>query len=413
MGSLNAPAEMPRPARSWRRLAVPTLAVLIVIVLLEGLSWVALFASRRLLEEEIRTTRDIFREQQVLIRRLVAPGESRLLAIDSVLGWRYKAGHVDSTNQTNEQGVRSRRIYAPKPPPGVLRIAAFGDSFIYGNEVANDQCWATVVEGLDPRLEVLNYGVGGYGVDQAYLRFRLEGDRLAPRVVVMGFVPGNIGRAVNVYRRFLSNRELPLAKPRYVLGADGQLDLLPGPIRDVSQYARYLANPGRVRELGRHDYWYEPAVYENVLHDVSATVRLLTGLWVKVRRRYFDGQRLVQDGVFNRESAAFKIHVALFRQFDSDVRERGALPLVVFFPDLEAVLRGTAGQLPAYAPLQDELREHGIDYLDLREAFLAAAPTTEVQDWFMPGGHYSPSANQIVAAWLQPRLFERVRENGF
>lgn len=413
MGSVNPPAETPRPARARRRLAVAAVAVLVVTLILEGLSWAALLASRRLLEEEIRTTRDIFREQQVLIRRLVAPGESRLLAIDSVLGWRYKAGHVDSANQTNEQGVRSRRMYAPKPPPGVLRIAVFGDSFIYGNEVANDDCWATLVEGIDPRLEILNYGVGGYGVDQAYLRFRLEGDRLAPRVVVMGFVPGNIGRAVNVYRRFLSNRELPLAKPRYVLDTEGQLDLLPAPIRDVSRYERYLANPGLIRELGRHDYWYEPAVYENALHDVSATVRLLTGLWVKVRRRYLDQERLLRDGVFNRESAAFKIHVALFKQFDSDVRERGALPLVVFFPDLETVVRGAAGQPPPYAPLQDELREHGIDYVDVREAFLAAPPIPKAQDWFMPGGHYSPSANQVVAAWLRPRLFERVRENGF
>ena len=411
MPSLSGPAEMPRPHRPRRRLAVTTIAVLIVIVLVEGLSWAALLASRPLLDEEIRTTRDIFQEQQVLIRRLIAPGESRLLAIDSLLGWRYKAGHIDSVNQTNEQGLRSRRMYAPTPPPGVLRVAAFGDSFVYGNEVSNDHCWATVVERLDPRLEILNYGVGGYGVDQAYLRFRLEGDRLAPGVVVMGFVPGNLGRAVNVYRRFLSNRELPLAKPRYVLDTDGQLDLLPGPIRHVSDYARYLANPGLVRELGRHDYWYEAAVYENVLHDISATVRLLTGLWVKVRRRYLDRERLLHDGVFNRESTAFKINVALFRAFDSAVRERGALPLVVVFPDLETVLRGVAGRPPPYAPLLDELREHGIHYFDLREAFLKA-PIAKPQDWFMPRGHYSPSANQVVAAWLWPRLLERVGNTG-
>lgn len=392
-----------------RRLLIAMIATLIVAAVLEGLSWVALIASRPLLDDDIRTTRDIFREQQVLIRRLIAPDESRLLAIDSVLGWRYKAGHVDRTNETNGQGVRSRRMYAPRPPSGGVRVAAFGDSFVYGNEVANAHCWSTVLEDLDPRLEILNYGVGGYGVDQAYLRFLLEGDRLAPAVVVIGFSPVDLGRVVNVYRRFASNREVPLVKPRYALGAESRLNLLPTPVRDAAGYARYLAHPGLVRELGRHDYWYEPAVYENALHDLSATVRLFTGLWVRVRRRYVDRERLVRDDVFNRESTAFRIQVAIFVQFASDVRARGAVPLVVIFPDLESVLRRGTGRPPVYAPLLDELRTRRMDYVDLAEAFLAAPPSRKTEDWFMPGGHYTPSANRVVAAWLGPRLIERAR----
>jgi hypothetical protein len=382
-------------------------AAVIVVVILELLSWAAIIASRAVLDEHIRTTRDIFREQQLLIRRLIAPGERRLLAIDSVLGWRYRAGHVDSANETNSQGLRSTRTYSAKASPGVLRVAAFGNSSVYGNEVANADCWSTVLEQLDPRLEILNYGVGGYGVDQAYLRLLLEGYRLEPRVVVMGFAPTDLGRVVNVYRRFVSNRELPLAKPRYVLGRDGRLDLLPAPIRHASQYERYLADPRLVREFGRHDYWYEPAVYENALHDVSATVRLLTGLWIRVHRRYLDPERLLRDGVFNRESTAFKIQMSLFEQFVSDARARGALPLVVILPDLESVLRRANNRPPSYMPLLDELRAHRIDYWDLGEAFLTAPPSVKAEDWFMPGGHYSPSGNRLVASWLAPRLIEQ------
>lgn len=389
-----------------RRPVLVTLTALLTLGAVEIVAWIALAVSRPLLEEEIRTTGDIFREQTALIRQLIAPDSGRMLAVDSLLGWRYRAGHVDAHDQTNAQGVRSRREYAPRSPAGVVRVAAFGDSFVYGNEVGNADCWSTVLEELEPRLEVLNYGVGGYGADQAYLRFLTEGDRLSPQVVVLGFAPVDLRRLVNVYRRFISNRELPLVKPRYVLTGNGGLELLPSPVRSAADYLPLLDQPDLVREFGRHDAWYEPAVHESVLYDLSATVRLATALWIRVRRRFLDPDRLVQDGVFNRASTAFRIQIALFAQFVAQARARGAVPLVVIFPDVESVRRSRAGRPPVFTPLLDELRTRRITYLDLTQAFLAAPSTTPLEDWFMPGGHYSPRGNRLVAAWLGPRLLD-------
>jgi len=70
------------------------------------------------------------------------------------------------------------------------------------------------LEARTDALNVLNYGIGGYGFDQAFLRFQREGIALRPDVVLIGFAPDDLGRLVNVYRRFISSRELPLAKPR-------------------------------------------------------------------------------------------------------------------------------------------------------------------------------------------------------
>ena len=54
------------------------------------------------------------------------------------------------------------------------------------------------------RRRTLFRAAAGYGGDQAYLRYLFEGQRFAPRLVVMGCVPDDINRAVNAYRRFLS-----------------------------------------------------------------------------------------------------------------------------------------------------------------------------------------------------------------
>src|SRR5439155_846213 len=99
----------------------------------------------------------------------------------------------------------------------------------------------------------------------------------------------------------------------------------------------------------------EPAIYEDPLYDISATVRLLTGLWIKVRRRYVDCDRLVRDGVFNRASTAFALQTTLFQRvrdgvfnrastafalqttlfqsFAAKARAAGIVPLVIILPD--------------------------------------------------------------------------------
>ena len=376
-----------------------------VVATLEGLSLATLHLSRPLLDEEIRTRRDIWREQSLLIHKLLEGGQ--LFVVDSVLGWRYRSGYATARDQTNSRGLRSAREYSAVPADSVVRVAAFGDSFVYGNEVDNANSWTALAEQAYPRLEVLNYGVGGYGNDQAYLRFLADGRALSPRIAILGFAPTDFGRLVNVYRRFLSNHELPLVKPRFVLGARGELELVPSPVRAPADYARYLDRPDAVVALGRRDAWYEPAVYENPLYDVSATVRLLTGLWVKVRRRYIDGDRLVRDGLFNRASTAFIVQDALFESFATKARAAGMVPLVIVFPDWESLVRRQNGRLPIFAPLIEDLQARGIDYLDLTDAFLARGMAQRPDDWFMPFGHYTPSANRLVAEWLGPQLLAR------
>jgi hypothetical protein len=383
-----------------RRFATAAALAAIGLAGLEGASLLVISFSGRFLDEEIRTTRAIFREQSEMMRSLSANDGRRLLTLDSVLGWRYRAGYRDSVTTTNAQGLRAERVYAPKAAPGVLRLAAFGDSFVYGSEVRTQDAWPTLLEATFRDMETLNYGVGGYGVDQAYLRFLEEGQRLSPRVVLIAFSPDDMSRVVNVYRRFRSNREIPLTKPRFLPGADGELELLPNPIGSPAAYARYLERPRAIVELGAHDHWFEPAIYRDPLYDYSATVRLATSTWIKVRRRYIEADRLMREGVFNRESQAFAIQIALFEKFTEAVRAAGAVPIVVLLPDRGSVEQARAGAPTILAPIVDALRARGIDYLDATRAFQTAARPADLGDWFMRGGHYSPSGNRLVAAWI-------------
>ncbi len=400
------PTTSRRPLSRRRRILFRCLLVVLVLAAIELISWLAITVVNPQLEEKIRRTSDIYQEQTELIGQLLDPDLHQLHEIHPVLGWRYAANHRSAAHQLNSAALRSTKDYSPRPGPGVLRIAAFGDSFVYGSEVENQDAWAALIEKDNPDLEVLNYGVPGYGTDQAYLRYRLEGATFAPQVVLIGFPPTDLWRVVNVYRRFYSNAEVPLFKPRFELDAQGELSLVDCPLRERADYQRLLTNPQEVRRYGNKDQWYQPLVYGNPLYDYSAAVRLLSASAVRFQKRY-GSDRLIRDGVFDQNSMAFKIQCKLFEKFVADVRAAGATPLIVMFPDERAVHATRAGQPKLYDSLSEHLQKQGIACVDAADAFRDAEATSSPGEWFASGGHYSPTGNQIVASWLTCEIRKR------
>ena len=107
---------------------------------------------------------------------------------------------------------------ARRARPGLRAVlmTAFGDSFTHCDGVANSFTWEYLLERLNPALEVLNFGVGGYGTDQALLRYELEGMAFHPHIAILGFLPENIHRVVSVFRPFyFPMTGIPMSKPRF------------------------------------------------------------------------------------------------------------------------------------------------------------------------------------------------------
>src|SRR5690348_16745610 len=100
------------------------------------------------------------------------------LAYDPDLGWAPRPGarSADGLQRVDAGGIRRDGETALAPPPGVLRVALFGDSFTFGDEVALGETWGAALErGIAARgieAEVLNFGVNAYGIDQAFLRWQ-------------------------------------------------------------------------------------------------------------------------------------------------------------------------------------------------------------------------------------------------
>ena len=115
---------------------------------------------------------------------------------------------------TDARGLRGAREVPFEKSPGTTRIAIFGDSFTFGEEVSDDETFAHQLERLLPGVEVLNFGVHGYGHDQELLYLREALPLYRPDVVLVGHVTDDSMRNMLAFRSF--------AKPRFRF-ADGGL----------------------------------------------------------------------------------------------------------------------------------------------------------------------------------------------
>lgn len=159
---------------------------------------------------------------------------------DPGLGWIPKTGVYKNTAGSDvtitilQNGIRSNG------PSSVSRdhtqpILAIGDSFTFGDGVSDHETWPAILELLIGR-PVINAGVFGYGIDQAFLRAKKLILLYRPTTVIFSFIPNDIQRCelskrnhagkpyfeVNNERLVLKNVPVPLPTP-YKLGKIRQL----------------------------------------------------------------------------------------------------------------------------------------------------------------------------------------------
>lgn len=139
-------------------------------------------------------------------------------------GWWRKEG--EAFIRINQDGLRDRH-YAKVKPNNTLRIAILGDSYAEALQVPAEQAFWSIVEqqlgkcktlqGQD--VDVINFGVSGYGTAQELLMLRHRVWDYNPDLILLTFLAGN---DIRNNSRALEQDEM---RPYFVRSDDGRLVL--------------------------------------------------------------------------------------------------------------------------------------------------------------------------------------------
>jgi hypothetical protein len=332
------------------------------------------------------------------------------LTYHPVLGWTIAPSHSDDETglyHSSVKGLRSPRAgmsFADararhstiSERPASIRIALVGDSFTFGHEVRCEESWGHVLEAfLQPDTQVLNFGVPAYGLDQAMLRYEQDIRPWKPQVVVIGIISQMVGRITNIYP-FLKGPsfDFPFIRPQLVVKNNSPMWLY-NPVPHPDQiFASQAINELPYIHL---DEYYRPLQWERggwwYLFERSYLFRLANSLWTSGVER--DNDRTTRHAL---EMGRFLIH-----HFVRKIREDGAVPIVVYFPEKHELFEPSGLQLHKPDAVRI-LHDAGIEYVDPSDCLLRVDPATA----FMKGRHYSPQANAEVAHCLQPEVLRIV-----
>jgi hypothetical protein len=134
---------------------------------------------------------------------------------------------------------------------------SYGDSFVEGAEVDSEETWQAHFERLTG-LGIVNLGVGGYGLDQAVLKFERYARRYPTRLAILGLYPHMFRRALSYHAfYFFVGRDdfTYVFKPMFVRQG-GRFELIRPPCADAVCLMEVLSNPDHEvwRWLAWHDH---------------------------------------------------------------------------------------------------------------------------------------------------------------
>jgi lysophospholipase L1-like esterase len=324
--------------------------------------------------------------------------EHHFQARDPLLGW-------TANDAADASGARPSPAF---PDPGNACVSVYGDSFAWSAGASSDAtAWPNVLARM-LGCRVSNYGVWGYGVDQAYLRFLHNADDEAP-IVLLAVYPHDVLRNLTGNFGFLSPESGMLTlKPAFRLDAAGNLALISPLILNEAEVQDYLRDPARFHADDPFAWDGPEGGVELRFPYTWVIVKSLWNrrLWRGVRRSvtgYPESADFLQPG---HHSDGFELTLAIVRQFARVATARGKRVMVLMLPEQETILYHRKSDTWTYGDLIAAIAAAGIPVLNVGEAFERRLGPSDPSSLFESTQHYNDVGYRVMAEAVEPMLIE-------
>ncbi|RJQ18383.1 MAG: hypothetical protein C4560_07505 [Nitrospiraceae bacterium] len=313
----------------------------------------------------------------------------------------------------NEYGYRGQ-----SKDVGSAILSLFGDSFVKGHSDI-EKSWAHLLE-QKLGMTVLNFGVGGYGTDQSYLRFekRYVGEIKTP-YVLLGIMSENIARIVNRYRGFYMRRSsLYFTKPMFSRGKDGTVTLIPNPVKSYSEMV-LLKDINFLRKIGEGDYWYNYFDNYGLNREVHTPYFYFLIKALPYYYKYFYEIKMTDRtdyyDMYDDPEILSLMEDIIFK-FITRARENNSIPIILFFPNSLDMVNYKKKGNTVYHGFYLQIKNRHPMTMDALDYFVPhIGHNVDVNAFFRSDGdgHYGFKGERIIADGLYQDITRLDRDNNF
>ena len=270
---------------------------------------------------------------------------------------------------TNSQGMRGLKDYSIRKPGNITRIMSLGDSFVFGFGVKDNETFSARLEQSDPNLEVLNFGVAGYGLDQILLSYRKLGRQYNPDLVIVGIFPEQFWRATRSFT------DAGYAKPYFTLsGKHLLLHNVPTPQPFELKY--------------------------NQFSDLIETKQIKDFFEKSILYRSFRRNMIQMGKNFGWVDPEWILGRQLLKALIADIKSDGAKPILVIIPP-DRWVKSSRMDSQRRLLLRFAEREQ-VPMIDLTPIFFNAVRESDITEYYIKDDwHWTAKGHQLAASVLK------------
>lgn len=293
-------------------------------------------------------------------------------------------------------------------------ISTFGDSYAFCRQVNDSQTWQELVS-RERKEFISNYGVGNYGLDQAYLKFKKTKLSKKTKIIIFGFVPETICRVQSTWKNYLEFGNVHGFKPFCVL-KNNNLIIKKNPLKPFHKFGDLGDIIDSTKKIDRFykekflKYYFQPLYLVSFFKNFNFNIKIFYEIFKNKNNKILNKKIFsvvmkhnikLSHRLYN-ENHSKKIMKKLIHKINSEVAKKNIKCCFLIIPQLNDLKLSSRFQ---YQKFFEGLNTK-YKILDLTESFLKRKDYQKLYINDKYGGHLNKKGNLFISKTIMKYLFK-------